>query len=194
MIGLVIALVAGCSESHSADDPDATAAGTDAGRPIPAMDGAIEIDAGPGTAVDSGGIVVIDVDGGASDVDGGGSTTPIDAGPPGVLCGTTTCADPQICCVTFAGMMATPMCTAPADCTGATVTCDGPEDCGSGEACCGMRGTGGGGGGSAACVPEADCGFIRLCHSAADCPAGDMCCPATMGASVCSGFGCFGGP
>lgn len=191
MIGLLITLVTGCSESHAVGDPDA-AAGVDSGPTIPGMDGGtvIDVDAGPGTMVDSGGIVVIDPDGGGTMTADGGSTSPIDAGPPGVACGTMTCADPQICCVTFAGGgMATQTCTAPADCMGGTVACDGPEDCATGEVCCGMRTATGGG---SSCVPEADC-RIRLCHADTDCAMGNMCCPV-MGVSICSSFGCFGGP
>lgn len=113
-----------------------------------------------------------------------------DAGMVGVACGMATCTGTDICCVNFTGGMVTMACSAPADCMGAPVSCDGPEDCARGEACCGMRGTGGGG--SASCVPDASCTFGRLCHETADCTGTDMCCPL-MGIGICSPR-CFGGP
>ena len=112
-----------------------------------------------------------------------------DAGPPGVTCGTDVCTAPEICCVTFSGGpggggMSTMTCGAPADCMGLAASCDGPEDCSAGEACCGMRSTGGG---STGCVPDAMCRFGRLCHADSDCTGRDTCC-SFMGASVCSPF------
>jgi hypothetical protein len=106
-----------------------------------------------------------------------------DAGPPGVTCGTDVCTAPEICCVTFSGGpggggMSTMTCGAAADCMGLAASCDGPEDCAAGEACCGMRSTGGG---STGCVPDAMCRFGRLCHADSDCSGRDTCC-SFMGA------------
>jgi len=114
------------------------------------------------------------------------SAPPEDTGPPGVTCGTDVCMAPAICCVSFGGGggSATRACTAPADCMGLAASCDGPEDCAAGEACCGMRSTGGA---STGCVPDAMCRFGRLCHADSDCSGRDTCC-AFMGSSVCSPF------
>ena len=150
------------------------------------------VDSGTTTTVDSGGVVTFDA--GPGPGRDGGFTRP-DAGPPmpgndagtttGVMCGTAVCGASEVCCITrgAGGMMASAACTAAGACTGIAASCDGPEDCATGEACCGTGGATGMG--SAACTPEAMCGFIRLCHVAADCNAGDMCCPF-MGANVCS--------
>lgn len=135
-----------------------------------------------------GSIVILPNDSGTiTAMDAGSSMTGTDSGAAvGVMCGTAMCASTEVCCITrgAGGMMVSADCTAPTACTGASVSCDGPEDCASGEACCGSGGPGGMG--TAACTPDAMCGFIRLCHVTSDCPnPGDMCCPF-MGASVCS--------
>ncbi len=185
-IALGIALASGCSESHVTDETDSGPGG--------AMDSGPRVDAGPGGAdaapprADTGSPT--ETDSGPSGLDAAPSGA-IDAGPPGVTCGTETCVDPQICCVAVAGGTTSRACALPADCMGVAAACDGPEDCGSGEVCCGMRSAGGGGSGSTACVDEAMCGFGRLCHVTADCAGGDMCC-SFMGGSVCSPF-CPGG-
>lgn len=191
VLASLASLAAGCSESHMGDP-------TDSGG-LPTMDGSAR-DSGPPSTTDSGPSSTTD-SGTPSTEDTGvptgtdssippdptdsGPPTTSDAGPAGVTCGTATCVDPQICCVAFAGGMATMTCSAPADCMGVAASCDGPEDCASGEACCGMFGGPGGGGGTTSCVAEAMCTRGRLCHADADCTGMDTCC-SFMGASVCS--------
>lgn len=214
-LGFPVALLAlfalsglGCGESHVATLDDGgpgrldapVAPGTDTGPPTPGVDSGpptpVVDSGGPMPGVDGGGVVIVD----------GGPAPTSDAGPPAVSCGTMTCSDPDICCVTFAGGGGGPgggmpvfECLPDAECMGVTASCDGPEDCASGEACCasgGGGGPGGGGGmGSAMCGAPSDCMF-RLCHESTDCQTGAMCCPVPIGGamiSICSTFGCFGG-
>ncbi|MBZ0116067.1 MAG: hypothetical protein K8H88_03655 [Sandaracinaceae bacterium] len=126
-------------------------------------------------------------DGGSMPATDGGSMPTTDAGNPGgpgVMCGTMTCSDPQVCCTTFAMGAVTMTCTDSSMCMGATVSCDGPEDC-PGQVCCAMRTPGGGGG--TACVDAAECQFGQLCRTMADCDGMEMCCPL-MGRNVCAPF------
>lgn len=111
-----------------------------------------------------------------------------DAGPPGVVCGTSVCASPQVCCIQRRGREQTRTCTAADACSGGVAAeCDGPEDCGSGEVCCGARRPGSIG--AAECTAESMCRVGRVCHVDVDCQSGQRCCDI-MGVGVCSNF-CF---
>jgi hypothetical protein len=94
---------------------------------------------------------------------------------PGVVCGSTTCPSPQICCVGAGGST----CTAANACSGTPVRCDGPEDCSSGT-CCGSLTAG------SSCVTGTTCanGQYALCHVDGDCPSG-TCHDLYAGLRVC---------
>jgi hypothetical protein len=203
----LLALGTGCSESHVTLSDSGPGGGLDApvspgtdGGPMPGTDSGPPtpgVDSGPPTPGVDSGPPTPGTDGGPITILDGGPGPTSDAGPAGVECGTMTCTGTDICCVTFSGGGGgggMPMfdCTAEADCMGVTAACDGPEDCTGGDVCC-ASGGGGGGMGSAMCGAAAGCMF-RLCHEAADCQMGAMCCPIPFGgvmASVCSTFGCF---
>jgi hypothetical protein len=92
-------------------------------------------------------------------------------GPPGnVMCGTSTCATGEICCVNRGGGGISEMCTTPSGCMGAALSCTGPQDCSGGQVCCAQLG---GGAPSAMCT-SARC-RNRLCHTQADCGGMGMC-------------------
>jgi hypothetical protein len=112
--------------------------------------------------------------------------------PNGIACGTSTCNDPQVCCVRpgMGGGMASLMCMAPGSCGdgGAELMCDGPEDCPvtTGNCCITAKLTTVDMGAipnaaNAACASDADCPasadiagsmatiHSKLCHVAGDC-------------------------
>lgn len=188
------AAAAGCGTATTLEEDAGIILGTDTGGG--AIDtGRSTVDTGTITPVDTGTMPPVDT-GPFTRPDLGGFTRP-DMGPPmpgndagttmGIMCGTSVCADTQVCCVNRdpGGMMLTMMCSDPAGCMGIPVACDGPEDCMTGEVCCASGGAGGGG--SAMCAAEADCGgftSIRLCHTDTDCSGTDACC-SFMGISGC---------
>jgi hypothetical protein len=197
--------LAGCGNSHTADDddppielPDGSTSGRDAGG------GGVDAGGGPvdagGTVVDSG-VVVVDASGPMAD---GGTTAEPDAGPGTIDCMGMSCdAATEECCVVASGGGASASCIpAGSMCEGTAVDCDGPDDCDAGEICC-ARGGGGGGGFTVGCEPAGgDCGSgfssFELCATADDCsdPADTMCCPVAAGgfsASYCADM-CFGFP
>jgi hypothetical protein len=108
--------------------------------------------------------------------------------PNGVVCGSSTCNAPEVCCIQQSGMAATEMCVSPGQCPdgGAVATCDGPEDCPASKPNCGVTvsftpptdmGGAGTNGGNASCTdnntPSFDLGNgtadSKLCHADADC-------------------------
>ncbi len=107
-----------------------------------------------------------------------------------VFCGESTCAAPDICCVTSAGMDIMATCTAANACAGSTVSCDGPEDCSDGgNICCGTLT---GDTGSTDCAPAAGCMAV-ICHDTGDClNPGETCCDFGIGSSFCAAI-CPGG-
>ncbi len=128
---LLAAALVGCGGSTSPDTDGGSTPMTDGGS-TPMTDG------GSGPMTDGGSNPM--TDGGSMPATDGGSMPTTDAGNPGgpgVMCGTMTCSDPQVCCTTFAMGAVTMTCTDSSMCMGATVSCDGPEDCSGGQICCG---------------------------------------------------------
>jgi hypothetical protein len=83
----------------------------------------------------------------------------------GVVCGTDTCATPDVCCV-GAGPAAS-VCRAACP---QGFACDGPEDC-PGQVCCEVMG------GGSECKAAAQCAQPKICHTTADCgTGGGKCC------------------
>ncbi|HJL20575.1 MAG TPA: hypothetical protein RMH99_33270 [Sandaracinaceae bacterium LLY-WYZ-13_1] len=116
-------------------------------------------------------------DAGTSDPPDGGpgeSTSGADPRAGYVGCGETSCAAPQVCCVSLSGQT----CTADTGCSGsfsAAGHCDGVEDCDGGESCCvhfGMFDPDNGASCRSGGCPSGD---SELCHSDADCTGSATC-------------------
>jgi hypothetical protein len=103
----------------------------------------------------------------------GGSTGT--GGYVGVSCGGPTCSPGENCCVSETPASLT--CTSSTSCGDLLVTCDGPEDCGgTGHQCCMPSGA----------IIQTTCTTgsclvgLAMCHTAADCPQGQSCCPGML--------------
>jgi hypothetical protein len=115
------------------------------------------------------------------------SVPPVDAGMPGdpITCGTTTCdSATQVCCITFAGMMASETCTAPTACMGVSLACSSALDCPMGEVCCAnitMMTQ------DSQCQAKCMGGFQnpQLCASSSECPMGQTCQNTPFGYKIC---------
>jgi hypothetical protein len=94
--------------------------------------------------------------------------------PGEVQCGfaaSESCPVAQGCC---GGLQATdtPMCLGTTQCHGPQIRCDGPEDCAGGMVCCVTQLGFNRAGDRIECAASCD---FALCHSDADCPAGQVC-------------------
>jgi len=125
---------------------------------------------GGGTGTTSGGGTLEDGSSSSGASSSGGA--PSDGGIP---CGMTTCAAPQVCCVSMGegGFNLTESCADSCPDGGSQIACTSPAQCQSSEVCCG---TFGGRSFNASCTagPCPAMGF-ELCASQADCSGGATC-------------------
>ncbi|HXI58883.1 MAG TPA: hypothetical protein VNO55_22605 [Polyangia bacterium] len=96
----------------------------------------------------------------------------------GVPCGGNSCAAGQKCCTDQTHGSFNPRCVAGGTtclAASAQMSCDGPEDC-PGQLCCVETASQ-----ISGCQASCETGtFARLCHAAADCGTGQMCCPTNF--------------
>jgi hypothetical protein len=120
-------------------------------------------------------------DGMQSDTPPGDGSSGTDAAV-GVVCGATTCAPTQECCVGANGGTCVDMGT----CQTVTFACDGPEDCEANQVCCFAAGGGGPGTAGAECKSAQAC-QTSACHTDGDCAdPTPKCCPiAQTQFSIC---------
>jgi len=163
LLSLALIIVAGCTKAN----PTANGGGGD-----------VDMSAGGGGAGGGGSGGTGGAGGGGGDM--AGHPADMTMRPPdmssfeGVICGTKTCSGTTPdCCQNNAGRQ----CIDPnQNCTGGSMPalwqCDGPEDCKGGlggDTCCSSFGAGGSG---SSCTTGLACMGQEMCHTVADCPAG----------------------